>query len=88
MSEPTKRLTRREGLLGAAAILSDERMLKESVNKDATLDITLYMLAKNDAVLMERLSKYLDCQELIKDIQHVRNHERLKALKDKLKEEM
>lgn len=88
MSESTKRLTRREVLLGAAAILSDEQMLKESVNKDATLDITLYMLAKNDAGLMERLSKYLDCRELTNDIQHVREHERLKTLRDKLKEEM
>ena len=75
--------TRRASLIDAHTILDKEELLKEYAGTDAYLDCTLYLLAKDNPDDLERLNKYINTEELLADIEHVKRSFRLKAAKCK-----
>ena len=75
--------TRRASLIEAYTILNDSNLLKKHAGTNAYLDCTLYLLAKDNPDDLERLNKYINTEELLADIEHVKRSFRLKAAKCK-----
>ena len=80
-------MSRRDVFLACTAILSDDELLSVVAGKDATLDATMYLIAKEDAKMLERLNTVISTDELIEDARHIAKSAVLEELKEKLKKE-
>lgn len=70
--------TRRAVLIDIAKILQNEKDLKRYAGKNALIDCALLISAENDEELLQRLNRYIDTDELRKDIKHVNHSMQLK----------
>lgn len=66
--------SRRSVLLEALALFDDMEKLKAVAGKNALLDCTLFMLAKDDPSLMKKLDACIAVDELTQDIKHICKH--------------
>lgn len=73
--------TRRASLIEARAILDSDDLLKKHAGSSVYLDSTLYLLAKDNPKDLERLNKFINIEELLTDIQHVNESNKLRAAK-------
>lgn len=81
-------MSRRDVLLACYEMLNDYNTLVQVVGKDATLDCTLYSIAKHDPVLLKRLNSVLSVSELEEDIKHIVKSGEIEKQKEKLKKEL
>ena len=70
--------SRRSVLLEALALFDDMEKLKAVAGKNALLDCTLFMLAKDDTSLMKKLDACIAVDELTRDIKHIGKHREIR----------
>lgn len=73
-------MTRRASILKLVSILEDEEQLRETAGKSFLIDAALFMVAKNDARMLDNLNSVLNTYELSEDIGHCINSNNLKKL--------
>lgn len=70
--------TRRSVLIDVSKILRNDTDLKRYAGKNALLDCSLYLMAKDDETLLNRLNKYINTDELLTDVKHVNDSMKLR----------
>lgn len=73
LTNERSKLTRREVLIEAFALLGDPEKLNEVVDKDPVLDIALFYLASCSQVWDDNLEKFMNMKEMTDDIMHCAN---------------
>ena len=72
---------RREVLINVRELLNDADKLKALAGTNALLDCTLYLVAKDEPNLLNKLETVISTEELFKDISHINKSSSLKDIK-------
>ena len=73
--------TRREVLINVRELLNDADKLRKLAGTNALLDCALYLVAKDEPNLLNKLETVISTEELFKDISHINKSSSLKDIK-------
>jgi hypothetical protein len=81
-------MSRRECLLKCSNALKDYNSLMNIAGKNAFIDCTLYLLAKDNEEQLRRLNFCFSVDELLDELKHVQKHSNLEQLAENLHDDV